>query len=98
GGVGVKVRLVKGANLAMETVHAEIAGWPTTTCDSKQSTDANYKRVLHWLLTPERMKGLRIGVAGHNLFDIAFAHHLSADPGVTDPSSSRCCRAWPVSR
>ncbi|WP_209325627.1 bifunctional proline dehydrogenase/L-glutamate gamma-semialdehyde dehydrogenase [Brevibacterium renqingii] len=84
GGVGVKVRLVKGANLAMETVHAEIAGWPTTTCDSKQSTDANYKRVLHWLFTPERMKGLRIGVAGHNLFDIAFAHHLSVDREVTD--------------
>jgi RHH-type proline utilization regulon transcriptional repressor/proline dehydrogenase/delta 1-pyrroline-5-carboxylate dehydrogenase len=83
GGVGVKVRLVKGANLAMETVHAEIAGWPATTCDSKQSTDANYKRVLHWLFTPERMKGLRIGVAGHNLFDIAFAHHLADDRGVT---------------
>ncbi|MCI4012864.1 bifunctional proline dehydrogenase/L-glutamate gamma-semialdehyde dehydrogenase [Brevibacterium sp. ZH18] len=83
GGVGLKVRLVKGANLALETVHAEIAGWPATTCDSKQSTDANYKRVLHWLFTPERMKGLRIGVAGHNLFDIAFAHHLSADCQVT---------------
>ncbi|UVI36895.1 bifunctional proline dehydrogenase/L-glutamate gamma-semialdehyde dehydrogenase [Brevibacterium spongiae] len=84
GGVGIKVRLVKGANLALETVHAEIAGWPATTCDSKQSTDANYKRVLHWLFTPERMKGLRIGVAGHNLFDIAFAHHLSADREVTN--------------
>src|SRR5699024_10523143 len=84
GGVGVNVRLVKGANQAMETVHAEIAGWPTTTCDSKQSTDANYKRVLHWLFTLERMKGLRIGVAGHNLFDIAFAHNLSADRGITD--------------
>ncbi|WP_413336462.1 proline dehydrogenase family protein [Brevibacterium sp. GP-SGM9] len=84
GGVGLKVRLVKGANLALETVHAEIAGWPATTCDSKQSTDANYKRVLHWLFTPERMKGLRIGVAGHNLFDIAFAHHLSVDRAVTD--------------
>lgn len=84
GGVGIKVRLVKGANLAMETVHAEIAGWPATTCDSKQSTDANYKRVLHWLFTPERMKGLRIGVAGHNLFDIAFAHHLSVDREVTN--------------
>ena len=81
---GIKIRLVKGANLALETVHAEIAGWPVTTCDSKQSTDANYKRVLHWLLTPERMKGLRIGVAGHNLFDIAFAHHLSVDRSVTD--------------
>lgn len=84
GGVDLKVRLVKGANLALETVHAEIAGWPATTCDSKQSTDANYKRVLHWLFTPERMKGLRMGVAGHNLFDIAFAHHLSVDRAVTD--------------
>ncbi|QQB15617.1 MULTISPECIES: bifunctional proline dehydrogenase/L-glutamate gamma-semialdehyde dehydrogenase [Brevibacterium] len=84
GGAGIKVRLVKGANLAMETVHAEVAGWPTTTCDSKQSTDANYKRVLHWLFTPERMEGLRIGVAGHNLFDIAFAHHLSVAREVTD--------------
>lgn len=83
GGAGIKVRLVKGANLAMETVHAEVAGWPTTTCDSKQSTDANYKRVLHWLFTPERMEGLRIGVAGHNLFDIAFAHHLSVERDVT---------------
>jgi RHH-type proline utilization regulon transcriptional repressor/proline dehydrogenase/delta 1-pyrroline-5-carboxylate dehydrogenase len=30
------------------------------------------------------MKGLRIGVAGHNLFDIAFAHHLSVERSVTD--------------
>ncbi|GAA1999367.1 bifunctional proline dehydrogenase/L-glutamate gamma-semialdehyde dehydrogenase [Brevibacterium samyangense] len=82
GGAGIKVRLVKGANLSMERVHAEIAGWELTTCESKQATDANYKRVLHWLFTPERMKGLRIGVAGHNLFDIAFAHELSKDRGV----------------
>ena len=98
GGVGVKVRLVKGANLAMETVHAEIAGWPATTCDSKQSTDANYKRVLHWLFTPERMKGLRIGVAGHNLFDIAFAHHLSVERSVTDRVEFEMLRAWPASK
>ena len=84
GGAGIKVRLVKGANLAMERVHAEVAGWELTTCPSKQATDANYKRVLHWLFTPERMAGVRIGVAGHNLFDIAFAHELSLARGVTD--------------
>ena len=83
GGAGIKVRLVKGANLAMERVHAEVAGWELTTCGSKQATDANYKRVLHWLFTLERMAGLRIGVAGHNLFDIAFAHELAAARGVT---------------
>ncbi|GEE02025.1 proline dehydrogenase [Gordonia spumicola] len=84
GGAGIKVRLVKGANLAMETVHAETAGWPQVTCESKAATDANYKLVLHWLLTPENMRGLRVGVAGHNLFDIAFAHLLSDARGVAD--------------
>lgn len=84
GGAGIKVRLVKGANLSMERVHAETAEWPLTVNPSKQATDANYKRVLHWLLTPENMKGLRLGAAGHNLFDIAFAHHLSKRRGVDD--------------
>ncbi|OFS25000.1 bifunctional proline dehydrogenase/L-glutamate gamma-semialdehyde dehydrogenase [Brevibacterium sp. HMSC07C04] len=84
GGAGIKVRLVKGANLSMERVHAETAEWPLTVNPSKQATDANYKRVLHWLLTPENMKGLRLGAAGHNLFDIAFAHHLSKRRGVED--------------
>ncbi|WP_061943203.1 proline dehydrogenase family protein [Brevibacterium ravenspurgense] len=84
GGAGIKVRLVKGANLSMERVHAETAEWPLTVNPSKQATDANYKRVLHWLLTPENMQGLRLGAAGHNLFDIAFAHHLSKRRGVDD--------------
>lgn len=84
GGAGIKIRLVKGANLAVEKVHAEIAGWPQVTCDSKEATDANYKLVLHWLLTSENMAGVRIGVAGHNLFDIAFAHLLGAQRGVTE--------------
>ncbi|MGO1948846.1 MAG: bifunctional proline dehydrogenase/L-glutamate gamma-semialdehyde dehydrogenase [Mycobacteriaceae bacterium] len=84
GGAGIKVRLVKGANLAMETAHAEISDWPVTTCGSKQATDTNYKLVLHWAMHRENMRGLRLGVAGHNLFDIAFAHLLSVDRGVTD--------------
>ncbi|MCQ9368339.1 bifunctional proline dehydrogenase/L-glutamate gamma-semialdehyde dehydrogenase [Brevibacterium sp. 91QC2O2] len=84
GGAGIKVRLVKGANLAMERVAAETHDWPLTTNPSKQATDANYKRVLYWLFTRERMAGLRIGVAGHNLFDIAFAHELSLARGVAD--------------
>lgn len=84
GGAEIKVRLVKGANLAMERVHAELANWPLTVNPSKQATDANYKRILHWTLTPENTSGLRLGVAGHNLFDIAFAHELSVARGLTD--------------
>lgn len=84
GGAGIKIRLVKGANLAMERVHADIHDWPVATCDSKQASDANYKLVLHWLLNADRMRGVRLGVAGHNLFDIAFAHLLGKEQGVSD--------------
>ena len=83
GGAGIKIRLVKGANLAMERVHGDLHDWPVVTCESKEASDANYKRVLHWLLTPERMRGVRCGVAGHNLFDIAFAHLLGLERDVS---------------
>lgn len=84
GGAPIKVRLVKGANLAMETVEARVHGWELATWPSKQATDTNYKRVLDWALTPERTDAVRIGVAGHNLFDIAFAHLLADSRGVSD--------------
>ncbi|WP_460942651.1 proline dehydrogenase family protein [Okibacterium endophyticum] len=80
----ITVRLVKGANLAMENVDATIHGWPRAPYDLKQDTDTNYKRVLMWALTPERTEAIRIGVAGHNLFDVAFAWRLAQSRGVTD--------------
>jgi RHH-type proline utilization regulon transcriptional repressor/proline dehydrogenase/delta 1-pyrroline-5-carboxylate dehydrogenase len=77
GGAGIKVRVVKGANLAMERVDATIHGWPLATWHSKRETDTNYKRVLDWAFTPEHSDAVRIGVAGHNLFDVAFAWLLA---------------------
>ncbi|MRJ77703.1 aldehyde dehydrogenase family protein [Aeromicrobium sp. SMF47] len=84
GGAAIKVRVVKGANLAMERVDATVHGWPLATWHSKRETDTNYKRVLHWALTPERTEAVRIGVAGQNLFDIAYAWLLAGDRGVRD--------------
>ena len=84
GGAPIKVRLVKGANLAMEHVDATIHGWPLATWSTKQETDTNYKRVLEWALTPERVDAVRVGVAGQNLFDIAYAWLLAGDRGVRD--------------
>ena len=83
GGAPLKVRVVKGANLAMERVDAEWHGWQLATYPTKAETDANYKRVLEWLLDQEHLKSLRVGIAGHNLFDIAFAHKLMQRRGVT---------------
>ncbi|MCU1542696.1 MAG: aldehyde dehydrogenase family protein [Microbacteriaceae bacterium] len=82
GGAGIKVRVVKGANLAMEYVDATMHGWPLATWSTKLETDTNYKRVLNWAFTPERTDAVRIGVAGHNLFDVAFAWLLAKRRGV----------------
>ena len=78
----IKIRLVKGANLAMERVDAAMHGWPQTPYETKAETDANYKRCLDWVLTPERTGSVRIGVASHNLFDVAWADLLAARRGV----------------
>ncbi len=77
GGAGIKVRVVKGANLAMERVDARMHGWPLATWDSKVDTDASFKRVLDAALTPENTDAVRIGIASHNLFDVAWSWLLS---------------------
>ncbi len=84
GGGQVKIRLVKGANLAMEKVDAAMHGWPQAPYGSKVEADANYKRCLDWLLTPERMTGVRLGLASHNLFDVAWTHLLAEQRGVPE--------------
>lgn len=82
GGAGIKVRVVKGANLPMERVDASLHDWPLATWHSKQATDTNYKRVLDVALRPENVDDVRIGVAGHNLFDLAYARHIARARGV----------------
>ena len=84
GGAPIKVRVVKGANLPMERVDAEVHGWPLATWHSKLETDASYEAVLDYALQPERIRNLRIGVAGHNLFDLALAWLLAQRRGTTE--------------
>lgn len=84
GGARIKVRLVKGANLAMEQVEARMHGWTPATYDTKLDTDANYLRCLDWALQPEHTAAVKIGVAGHNLFGIAYAWLLAGERGVRE--------------
>ena len=79
GGGRIKVRLVKGANLAMENVEAEMHGWQPAPYGSKHEVDANYKAVLDVLLDPLFDESVRIGLASHNLFDIAWGIGLSEE-------------------
>ncbi|WP_354574679.1 bifunctional proline dehydrogenase/L-glutamate gamma-semialdehyde dehydrogenase [Frigoribacterium sp. UYMn621] len=82
GGASIKVRLVKGANLPMEQVESSLRGWPLATWSTKQDTDTNYKRILDYALRPARIDALHLGVAGHNLFDVAYAWLLAQKRGV----------------
>ena len=82
GGAGIKVRLVKGANLPMEQVEASIHGWPLATWHTKLDSDINYKRVVDYALHPDRIENVRLGIAGHNLFDVAYSWLLAGKRGV----------------
>ncbi|MEG0213087.1 MAG: proline dehydrogenase family protein [Glutamicibacter sp.] len=84
GGAPIKVRVVKGANLPMETMEADIHGWPLATWHTKQDSDTSYKSVLEYALRPEHVKNIRIGIAGHNLFDVALAWLLAKSRNATD--------------
>ncbi|HUF97988.1 MAG TPA: bifunctional proline dehydrogenase/L-glutamate gamma-semialdehyde dehydrogenase [Ilumatobacter sp.] len=68
-----KIRLVKGANLAMEQVDAEQHGWLQAPYSTKAEVDASFKRMLDAALRPEWAHAVRIGLASHNLFDVAWA-------------------------
>jgi len=82
GGAIIKVRLVKGANLAMERVESELHGWTPAPYATKADVDASYCRLLDVVLRPENASSLRVGVASHNLFHVAWALELAASRGV----------------
>ncbi len=84
GGADIRVRLVKGANLSMEQVEAELCGWERAPYGTKHETDANYKRCVDTALDPVRLAGARIGLASHNLLDVAWAIELARERGVSD--------------
>lgn len=73
GGAWIKVRIVKGANLAMEQFEASVKGWAQAPYTTKSDVDANYKRMVLYGCIPEHARAVHLGIASHNLFDIAFA-------------------------
>jgi RHH-type proline utilization regulon transcriptional repressor/proline dehydrogenase/delta 1-pyrroline-5-carboxylate dehydrogenase len=84
GGAPIKMRLVKGANLEMETVVSSIRGWANPILPNKTLVDANYMHILDRGLQPENARVLHVGVASHNLFSIAYAYLLSQKLGSSE--------------
>ncbi len=73
GGAPIRLRLVKGANGAMERVDAALHDWPQAPYEHKWETDANFKRMLLFGTASSNAEAVHLGIGSHNLFDIAFA-------------------------
>jgi len=84
GGSVLKMRLVKGANLQMESIISALKGWKNPVLRSKIEVDANYLHILDRALEPENAKALHIGVASHNFFSIGYAYLLCKKNNVEE--------------
>lgn len=79
GGVPVKIRLVKGANLAMEKVEASLQNWNEAPYLTKMEVDANFKKMIGYGTLKENIQAVRLGIGSHNPFDIAYALLLRSE-------------------
>src|SRR6266404_4112571 len=82
GGAPIKLRIVKGANLAMERIEADLHGWAQAPYAAKLEVDANFKRMVEYGSRSERARAVHLGVASHNLFDVAYVLLLRSDEGI----------------
>lgn len=82
GGAPIRLRIVKGANLAAERVHSSRMGWELPIYAQKHEVDANYKRMLLAATEPHAAAAVQLGIASHNVFDLAFGLVLRASRGV----------------
>lgn len=70
----IKIRFVKGANMESEETIASQKGWALPTFSRKIDTDSNYNKMLDFILQDENFKFINIGIASHNIFEIAYAY------------------------
>ncbi|CAN2039877.1 RHH-type transcriptional regulator, proline utilization regulon repressor / proline dehydrogenase / delta 1-pyrroline-5-carboxylate dehydrogenase [Candidatus Magnetomoraceae bacterium gMMP-15] len=82
GGSPVKIRIVKGANMEMELLESALHNWPLAPYDNKLDVDANYKRMVEFGMKAENIKAVQLGIASHNLFDMAYAYRLAQKNNV----------------
>jgi RHH-type transcriptional regulator, proline utilization regulon repressor / proline dehydrogenase / delta 1-pyrroline-5-carboxylate dehydrogenase len=84
GGAPIRLRIVKGANMEMEKIEAALNGWPLAPFDNKLDVDANYKRMLHFGMQPRCIQAVHLGIASHNLFELAYARLLAESSGAAE--------------
>lgn len=78
----IKIRFVKGANMESEETIASQRGWALPTFYKKIDTDSNYKKMLDFVLECDNYKYINVGIASHNLFEIAYAYTRISQAGA----------------
>ncbi|MDO5681468.1 MAG: bifunctional proline dehydrogenase/L-glutamate gamma-semialdehyde dehydrogenase [Propionibacteriaceae bacterium] len=94
GGAPIKVRLVKGANLALERVESAVQGWALAPFSTKAETDACYLTLIDRAMSQEHGPGFHVGIGTHNLYDIALAYLLARGRGVADRVDIEMSNGW----
>ena len=84
GGLPITIRIVKGANMEMERVEASHRCWSQAPYTEKTDTDANYKQMVQYGLQADNLAAVKLGIASHNLFEVAFSIVLAAKLGVLE--------------
>lgn len=74
GGSPIMLRIVKGANMEMELLESALYNWPLAPYDNKIEVDANYKRMVRYGMQKDNARAVRLGIASHNLFELAYAY------------------------
>ncbi|PAF43856.1 proline dehydrogenase family protein [Helicobacter sp. 11S03491-1] len=80
----IKIRFVKGANMESEETIASQKDWALPTFDKKMDTDSNYNKMLDFVLKGDNYKYIKIGIASHNIFEIAYAYTRIYEKGAQD--------------
>ncbi|EOI4812244.1 proline dehydrogenase family protein, partial [Campylobacter coli] len=80
----IKIRFVKGANMESEETIASQRGWELPTFYKKIDTDSNYNKMLDFILEGDNYKYINIGIASHNIFEIAYAYTRISEVGALD--------------
>jgi len=84
GGAPIRIRIVKGANMEMEKLESAIRNWPLAPYDNKLDVDANYKKMINYGMVPDNIRAVHLGIASHNLFELAYAYRLAMQNNVAD--------------
>ena len=80
----IKIRFVKGANMENEEAIASLKGWELPPFSKKIDTDSHYKKMLDFILQDENFKFINIGIASHNIFEIAYAYTRIKEAGALE--------------